>query len=237
MDQITSEIAAEWDQNVSDRALELESGSDKTFLTIICPTIKTFLLEYQVGNRGLDVGCGLGYLTNYINELNFFITGVDISTKSIEYASRRFPHIVFENKDVNDYADSNTHQFDFCIANMVLHNVVNLKKALQSISHLLKEKGVFIVTIPHPCYWLSNKNFKELEPRNVANESIYKINFKIKNGKAHSSFITYVQRNIGQYSDYFINAKFSIIKIHEASPEHHNNPDLLFFVLQKNTLG
>ena len=55
----------------------------------------TSFLELQPGARILDLACGKGRHSIYLNELGYEVTGVDLSPRSIEYARQ------FENEGLH----------------------------------------------------------------------------------------------------------------------------------------
>lgn len=63
----------------------------------------------------LDIGCGSGYLSKYLSERAFQITGIDVSEKMIEIAkSQNIPHAGFVVSDFFDFLS--TAKFDGIIA-------------------------------------------------------------------------------------------------------------------------
>ncbi len=49
-----------------------------------------------VGRRILDLGCGAGRVTSWLNDAQADVVGVDISPSLVNAAHARFPHITFE---------------------------------------------------------------------------------------------------------------------------------------------
>ena len=93
----------------------------------------------------LDVGCGAGFLTNYLAKKNFNLIGMDVSKSSLEVA-RKFD----ETKRVN-YLPGDAyqlpfldHSFDVVTCMDFLEHVDQPAKVVQEISRVLKPNGIFI---------------------------------------------------------------------------------------------
>lgn len=206
------EIASEWDQNVISRAKELENGEDFTYKNVLIPNIKFTLETYaNFSDEIIDVGCGIGYLTNSVSKWGYRVMGIDVSTKSIEYASSKFKHINFVNTSIEKFSQVSKEEFDICIANMVLHNVFDLEKTIAAINMTLKIGGIAIVTIPNPDVWIYKDKLDLRLIENLQKESIYKASFKIRSGNKHPSPFTYFHRAIDRYNAKIIDAGFKIL--------------------------
>jgi SAM-dependent methyltransferase len=228
------EIAAEWDSNVPERARELERGIDASFREVIYPTTRSLLRKHGVGHRAIDVGCGLGYPTNLLSELGYVVEGIDISPRSIEYASQRFPHLRFTLADVCSFSYSHQQEFDVCLADMVLHNLTDLDESLSSIYRMLRGSGILLASIPHPAFWPPTEDLDYIYPRfDYLEERSFKVPFKIRSGAKHPSSITYFHRSISRYIKSFCHNGFRILDSVEPRVEHHNCPDLMFFVCSR----
>jgi 2-polyprenyl-3-methyl-5-hydroxy-6-metoxy-1,4-benzoquinol methylase len=81
-------------------------------------------LQHARFTNTLDLGCGEGPLTNALSSISDHTWGVDISSKAIERARQRFPHINFQQGDIVDIFDRPeiaSTAFDFIAASEVLY--------------------------------------------------------------------------------------------------------------------
>lgn len=63
------------------------------------PYIDKFLDSLN-GKQILDIGCGLGNLTNYMYQKGFEVTGIDLSDKMLQIAKSTYKNISFEKMDM-----------------------------------------------------------------------------------------------------------------------------------------
>jgi 2-polyprenyl-3-methyl-5-hydroxy-6-metoxy-1,4-benzoquinol methylase len=59
-----------------------------------CAFLHRIFTKHKV-RRALDVGCGAGSHCAYLHRLGYSVTGVDLNTKLIAYAKKRYPDIPF----------------------------------------------------------------------------------------------------------------------------------------------
>lgn len=92
----------------------------------------------------LDVGCGGGFLSNPLAEAGYKVTGIDLSTDSLEIASRydSTRSVQYLNADAN-HLPFEPHQFDVVCAMDFLEHVENPEKAILEMSRVLKPGGLF----------------------------------------------------------------------------------------------
>src|SRR5208337_2303048 len=79
------------------------------------------LLSYLHGelrmHTALDVGCGVGRLSVFLQELGFQVVAADGREENIQEARRRYPEIVFRQVNVEDVSLQQWGTFDlvFCV--------------------------------------------------------------------------------------------------------------------------
>jgi 2-polyprenyl-3-methyl-5-hydroxy-6-metoxy-1,4-benzoquinol methylase len=229
------EIATEWNNNVSVRAMELESALDSTYMNVLVPAFERALDHLDLpAAKVLDIGCGLGYLTNIIQQRGYSVIGIDVAEKAIEYAKRKFPNVIFEDKSILEFSKENTVKFDICVLNMVLHNLVNIQENLAAIHTLLNVNGYVIASVPNPEFWFhKHVKDKSLEFES-GSASVYKLPFRIRRGKPHPSLITYIHRPTTTYKTLIRSAGFKILASDSPLlPTGQKDDDLLFCIWKK----
>ena len=101
-------------------------------------------LELNSNDEVLDLGCGLGKITEYLaDKTGASIIGIDFSQKSIQYAkmnTKGNEKLRFEVQDINELNyPSNT--FDAIIALDVLYWVDDLEPVIKTLKDILKPNG------------------------------------------------------------------------------------------------
>lgn len=228
-------IAKRWDLNLKTRAEDLEYGTDLTYTQVILPWVLSQLsLFTKKEHKVLDIGCGCGYLTNAAYEaFGMSITGIDISLNSIVYAQKKYPHLVFECKDL--YNNELEMSYDTALAVMVLNNMPDLTGFFSIVYKALKPGGRLVMVIPHPDFWtkkhLNNDSFLYMK------EDCYSIPFSTKGRSDYAAEILYFHRPISVYINCIVKSGFQIERICElCETVEQQVPDLLGFVIQKPNL-
>lgn len=216
---------------------ELTKGIDTTFKNVLEPfiygNISDYLKKSGTNIDILDVGCGCGYLTASIAKkfTEARVEGIDISESAIVCAKFHFD-LKFTQQDVADYAESK--KIDIVVYNMVLHNLRELEQTIWKTSIILKRKGIVLITIPHPVFWLSDKISRGKitleEPFNYNSEKFYKIPFQIKNGLQHQTELTYYHRRLETYINTF--SKYLKLVRFEEVDFNNGYPTMLRIVLE-----
>ncbi|HEX9514219.1 MAG TPA: methyltransferase domain-containing protein [Puia sp.] len=101
------------------------------------------LLNPQQGERILDLGCGTGYLANYIAQTGARITGIDNATAMIERAKAAYPDLDFQVLSATDFHFDKP--FDAIFSNAALHWVLDKDSAIDCISRNLRPGGRLVL--------------------------------------------------------------------------------------------
>jgi len=125
---------------LSGRVLNQEQRRTETFIN---------LMKLRKDEELLDVGCGDGLQLEafFKNNPRLQLSGVDISEKRIERASKRVKGSLMVGSAYKLPFKSNF--FDAVICSEVLEHVPNPGIILSEISRVLKKKGVCMVSVPY----------------------------------------------------------------------------------------
>ncbi|HEY5260208.1 MAG TPA: bifunctional 2-polyprenyl-6-hydroxyphenol methylase/3-demethylubiquinol 3-O-methyltransferase UbiG, partial [Rhabdochlamydiaceae bacterium] len=108
------------------------------------PWIHSILEARCPGGRILDVGCGAGFLTNYLASRGFSVHGVDLSPSTLEIAEAQnitgTAEYKLGNADALPYPNST---FDAVTAMDLLEHVENPEAVIAEASRVLKPGGLF----------------------------------------------------------------------------------------------
>ena len=100
------------------------------------------LLDPQLGEKILDIGCGTGQLTARIAESGAQVVGLDRSPAMVGQARQNYPLLEFRLADAANF--SFPAEFDAVFSNAALHWVLEPEQVLRSIASSLRPGGRFV---------------------------------------------------------------------------------------------
>lgn len=134
------------------------------------------LLDANKGSNILEIGCGSGYITEYISDnTGANITGIDISPVSIEMAKKRTRDkgnkLSFEAMNIYELSFSE-NSFDTIIAIDSLFFVNPFEDVVERMLNMLKPEGVMYVFYIYPPDIEKLRFSEELKRLNICYETI-----------------------------------------------------------------
>jgi predicted TPR repeat methyltransferase len=223
------DIEKEWDAIAPIRDTQISQGKDISFLKILMPAIEQLTISSDLSNV-LDVGCGVGFVTEAFSANANSIVGVDLSKRSIEIAQQRLnniPHAHLFYGSIEEFAQQATpYSFSLAVANMTLMTALDLLSLLKSVARLLHSGGHFVFTITHPCFWSHYWGYDTAEWFHYNQEIVVEAPFKISFDVA-DVVTTHVHRPLSQYINNLTDVGFSIETIIEPFPPSDTEPAYL----------
>jgi len=139
----------------------IKNFRDKSIIDIAHETLKTFslthnyniwiinLLSPYIGKKILEIGCGIGNLTFYLQHFGD-LSCIDISDFYLAHMEIDFPDINFYKYDIADeqVLILKKAKFDTVICVNVLEHIENDKKALRNMFELLQTGGRLLLYVP-----------------------------------------------------------------------------------------
>eukprot|EP01102_Stenamoeba_stenopodia_P018611 TRINITY_DN6857_c0_g1_i1.p1 TRINITY_DN6857_c0_g1~~TRINITY_DN6857_c0_g1_i1.p1 ORF type:complete len:263 (+),score=47.13 TRINITY_DN6857_c0_g1_i1:64-852(+) len=201
----------------------------------------------------LDAGCGTGYLSLRLAMKGASrVHSVDISSKMIEHAKRRFKDrpqesvISCRQDSVTVLATVDDNSVDLVVSNYVLQDTPDLNGAAKAFSRVLKKGGRTVLVFLHPCFITSTQ--KRVLDGGMVVERTY-LWTKAHPYLAHHHFVehwavakgggpmTVFHRPLSDYFKTFKNAGFTLLDFEEPKyvvKEEDIIPNSCIFHLQKN---
>jgi ubiquinone/menaquinone biosynthesis C-methylase UbiE len=110
-----------------------------------CLTGKTF-------DAILELGCGTGKNTVFLQTLTNQLVATDFSTDMMQKAKGKVPadHVQFQQIDIRETWHFNKNQFDLITCSLILEHIENLDFVFQQAHKVLKKGGIFYIGELHP---------------------------------------------------------------------------------------
>lgn len=108
------------------------------------------------GLRVADLGCGAGYLSEYLAGKGARVIAVDHAPGMLSAARKRLPPSVEVRAGELEHLPLATHEVDAAFANLVWHHLADGRAAAHEIARVLKPNGRIVVTdlAPHNEEWM-----------------------------------------------------------------------------------
>jgi 2-polyprenyl-3-methyl-5-hydroxy-6-metoxy-1,4-benzoquinol methylase len=221
-----TEVAKEWDNLAPIRLRQIRSKSDITYNHVIKPIVLSLVRErFQtsvIKNSCLDVGCGVGDLTDNLSVYFEDILGIDLSEKSLELAAAysRHKNTRFLNVSLAQLAkERGKISFECVVASMSLQCMRDINRAFLDISKLISDNGIFLFVIPHPCFWPEYSGYAKLAGYDYGRELAVTLPFRITREYQNENLSTQFHRPLQQYFSALQKANFVVEQLIEIKPE------------------
>lgn len=160
-------------------------GNEKNGITERTDMTLAGLMDYVVGMDNyilvrkyltkkkvvLDLGCGLGYGTNYLAKYSKSCTGLDYSEDAIAYARETYKtdNIKFVHGDAAD-TKLKSNSFDVITSFEAIEHLKSPARFLKECNRLLKKNGVLVLSTPnkHLSSGVNPFHISELYPEELA---------------------------------------------------------------------
>lgn len=109
--------------------------------------INEFANSFDKEDKILDLGCGSGYITNYLIEKGLNATGIDFSSEMIKIAKKKYPKLNFLLDDflnIEKHFDENSIDGLIAIYSLYFIPKEQFEEMLKSLSKVLKNGGLFL---------------------------------------------------------------------------------------------
>ena len=218
-------IAAEWDAIAATRERQIADGFDHSATEVLAPAILKLLPRVD---RLVDVGCGTGWLTVLAARKAGRVVGVDASLRSIELAMRSHSrkNVAYIHAEFGQFVRANHGAFGAAFANMTLSTVAGLLRLLRAVHSALAPGGVFVFTVPHPCFWPTYWGYSNASWFEYGMEAAIEASFKI--GAEKTSYVTtHFHRPLQTYIEALRQTSFTLDSLRELHGRDFEYPRFL----------
>ncbi len=108
--------------------------------------IDKFLASLK-GNKILDVGCGIGHLTNYMSEKDFCVVGIDLSDEMLKIVKRKYPDISFVKIDMRRVSFNQKYDGISLLYSLIHLTKDEVRCLLREYYDLLKDDGKMLIIL------------------------------------------------------------------------------------------
>ena len=101
--------------------------------------------------RILDIGCGTGTILAAVNRR--YVLGIDISSKMISQARKKYAHYSWLQFEMSDIEHKPVKKkFDYILCTDVIEHFTNQEIAIKNISASMSKKTTFILSMANPAW-------------------------------------------------------------------------------------
>jgi len=121
-----------------------------------------FAKEFVEGKKVLDLACGEGYGSAILAEKAEEVIGIDINEVVIKHACTKYvkDNLKFMKSSMTEVAIEENKLFDVIICFEALEHIEEQNKAIAEVKRLLKDGGIFIVSMPNKYIYSDLSNCK-----------------------------------------------------------------------------
>jgi 2-polyprenyl-3-methyl-5-hydroxy-6-metoxy-1,4-benzoquinol methylase len=121
-----------------------------------------FAKEFAKGKKVLDLACGEGYGSAMLAEEADDVIGIDINEAAIKHASRKYAkgNLRFMRSSMTNVMIKGRKIFDVIICFEALEHIEEHKETMAEVERLLKDGGIFIVSMPNRYVYSDQPHYK-----------------------------------------------------------------------------
>ncbi|MCK4979718.1 MAG: class I SAM-dependent methyltransferase, partial [Candidatus Delongbacteria bacterium] len=172
------------------------------------------------GEKILDAGCGEGYFSRILARKSAVVTGLepsDMVNFAIEYEKADKLGIEYLKEDICSFTEKNNY-YDAVVSINVFMDIPDFEAALKVCVESLKENGVLVFSILHPCFTpvkLDHKTNKYSKETDYDNKGYIEIEEYFKEVQVKQTNDVYNHRTLSTYMNLLISNGMMIEKIFE----------------------
>jgi 2-polyprenyl-6-hydroxyphenyl methylase/3-demethylubiquinone-9 3-methyltransferase len=120
------------------------------YLLPILRKVLASLGEHQ--DRAIDVGCGNGFVSDFMAQRGLRVVGVEPSDTGVQIARRHFPSVEYYQGSAYEDLNERFGEFDLTVSLEVVEHLYSPKTFAKTLFSLTKPGGVCVVSTPYHGY-------------------------------------------------------------------------------------
>lgn len=199
------------------RREQIEQGIDITFNKVFKPYFIEIISKLSPNNI-LEIGSGTGHLSKELDSLGFDITAIEPSEKMYAISKEVLATSNVKLELCSSFSFESDISYSLALSHLVAHTVPDLSAFYNSAIKHLTKNGMFIFSIPHPCFYNEYKKIfhNEYKYMNCIHK---KISFYITNDTINEiTDVPYYHRPLSMYINKLIQSGFTIEYFEEIYP-------------------
>ncbi|MGA8853473.1 MAG: class I SAM-dependent methyltransferase [Christiangramia sp.] len=165
-------------------------------------------------NSVLELGCGTGKNTEWLQTKASKLLAVDFSEEMLDLAKKKInsENVIFQKADITKTWDWTSEKYDLITSNLILEHIADLNFIFNSAYAKLNKGGHFFISELHPF-----KQYKGTKARFEAESGLVEL-------------VTFTH-HISEFLDAASSASFQLIKLNEFFDEEENTPPRILSLL------
>ena len=138
-----------WNEEYWEKHLKEHEGEKLDFLDDIWINKYSKIFENIPRGKALDLGCGLGQYTKFMEDNKFEVTSADISLEALNKVKENIPNTNIVQLDMSEELPFNDNEFELIVANLSIHyfDKKTTQQLINEIKRILKPGGYFIGSV------------------------------------------------------------------------------------------
>jgi 2-polyprenyl-3-methyl-5-hydroxy-6-metoxy-1,4-benzoquinol methylase len=135
-------------ENINTREYFDDQFQPKEIDTVNLLRQEKYLEHVKIGDKTIELGCGLSYFPEMARLKGAQSYGLDFSEKAINKLIETFPKVTFVNEDATKTSYGNA-EFDVVVSGEVIEHLEEPQRLVDEMARICRPGGKIIISTPH----------------------------------------------------------------------------------------